>query len=246
MKPIRFLKSLYPTIKVQEAFLIGLNSVFFVNVGQYSYSLIRIRIPTTDTDPREPKKTCFHRIRIPPIYVKHRSTFCSKYQILRWAPELSEQLFFASKIPFRKCSCFLMVFFLHNLGYAIFNVFHKYSRSGWPREDNPVTLSLESVCEKEMRHGVAGACAGDQLFFAEILQLIHLVLLCGCQQLTCHLNNTQFFCHFLFIYCGSESFIYRIFTAVVPWAPEKGDPSARELLRRADSTGPVSPTCFDL
>jgi hypothetical protein len=31
-----------------------------------------------------------------------------------------------------------------------------------------------------------------------------------------------------------------------PVSPEKGDPSARELLRRADSTGPVSPTCFDL
>jgi len=28
-----------------------------------------------------------------------------------------------------------------------------------------------------------------------------------------------------------------------PESPEKGDPSTRELLRRADSTGPVSPTC---
>ncbi len=28
-----------------------------------------------------------------------------------------------------------------------------------------------------------------------------------------------------------------------PESPEKGDPSTRELLRRADSTGPVSLTC---
>ena len=28
-----------------------------------------------------------------------------------------------------------------------------------------------------------------------------------------------------------------------PESPEKGDPSTRELLRCADSTGPVSPTC---
>ncbi len=32
----------------------------------------------------------------------------------------------------------------------------------------------------------------------------------------------------------------------VPRAPEKEDPDARELLRRADSAGPVSPTCFDV
>ena len=32
----------------------------------------------------------------------------------------------------------------------------------------------------------------------------------------------------------------------VPRAPEKEDLDARELLRRADSAGPVSPTCFDV
>ena len=32
----------------------------------------------------------------------------------------------------------------------------------------------------------------------------------------------------------------------VPRAPEKEDPNARKLLRRADSAGPVSPTCFDV
>jgi hypothetical protein len=35
-------------------------------------------------------------------------------------------------------------------------------------------------------------------------------------------------------------------TAIVPRAPEKEDLNARELLRRADSAGPVSPTCFDV
>ncbi len=33
---------------------------------------------------------------------------------------------------------------------------------------------------------------------------------------------------------------------VVLRAPEKEDLNARELLRRADSAGPVSPTCFDV
>jgi hypothetical protein len=33
---------------------------------------------------------------------------------------------------------------------------------------------------------------------------------------------------------------------IVPRAPEKEDLDARELLRRADSAGPVSPTCFDV
>jgi hypothetical protein len=33
---------------------------------------------------------------------------------------------------------------------------------------------------------------------------------------------------------------------VVPRAPEKEDLNARELLRCADSAGPVSPTCFDV
>jgi hypothetical protein len=32
----------------------------------------------------------------------------------------------------------------------------------------------------------------------------------------------------------------------VPRAPEKEDLDTRELLRRADSAGPVSPTCFDV
>jgi hypothetical protein len=32
----------------------------------------------------------------------------------------------------------------------------------------------------------------------------------------------------------------------VPRAPEKEDLTARELLRRADSAGPVSPICFDV
>jgi hypothetical protein len=32
----------------------------------------------------------------------------------------------------------------------------------------------------------------------------------------------------------------------VPRAPEKEDLDARELLRRSDSAGPVSPTCFDV
>jgi hypothetical protein len=31
--------------------------------------------------------------------------------------------------------------------------------------------------------------------------------------------------------------------SLCPESPEKRDPSTRELLRRADSTGPVSPTC---
>jgi hypothetical protein len=33
---------------------------------------------------------------------------------------------------------------------------------------------------------------------------------------------------------------------IVPRAPEKEDLNARELLCRADSAGPVSPTCFDV
>jgi hypothetical protein len=31
---------------------------------------------------------------------------------------------------------------------------------------------------------------------------------------------------------------------VVPWAPEKEDPSPRRFLRRADSAGPVSPSMY--
>ncbi len=32
----------------------------------------------------------------------------------------------------------------------------------------------------------------------------------------------------------------------VPRAPEKEDPNVHRFLRRADSAGPVSPTCFDV
>jgi hypothetical protein len=37
-----------------------------------------------------------------------------------------------------------------------------------------------------------------------------------------------------------------IIMPLVPRAPEKEDLNARELLRRANSAGPVSPTCFDV
>ncbi len=37
-----------------------------------------------------------------------------------------------------------------------------------------------------------------------------------------------------------------IIIIVVPRAPEKEDLDARKLLRRADSAGPGSPTCFDV
>ena len=40
--------------------------------------------------------------------------------------------------------------------------------------------------------------------------------------------------------------LYNLLTITVPRAPEKEDLDARELLRRADSAGPVSPTCFDV
>jgi hypothetical protein len=39
---------------------------------------------------------------------------------------------------------------------------------------------------------------------------------------------------------------FTVFIGCVPRAPEKEDLNARELLRRADSAGPMSPTCFDV
>ncbi len=103
-----------------------------------------------------------------------------------------------SFVDMRECrvtplACYTVLYFRQRRPRRIAALLQHLTRRPKYTKDNPVTLSLEPVCEKEMRQGVAGVCAGDQLFFAEILQLIQLVLLCGCQQLTCHLNKQIFF-----------------------------------------------------
>ncbi len=60
-------------------------------------------------------------------------------------------------------------------------------------------------------------------------------------------KNLQRGAYPLVLFSGRSNLAGRFFNILpVPRAPEKEDLNVRELLCRADSAGPVSPTCFDV